>query len=180
MYKEARKKAGFSTEEAALRNNIAVRTLMKYESGEVTPPPDIVVKMSRMYQQPWLTQHYCRRCEIGKAYSYEVLNNVDLSISGILMSLKEEMEEALKVFPRMLKVTRNKQSREEFENQEWEDFIRAMNEWIDLEHNIECLKIAFNKFMDVSELIKAHNEKCIAKHYVLEGELECIAQRQKR
>lgn len=177
MYKEARKMAGFSTEEAALRTNVAVRTLMKYESGDITPSPDVVVKMSRMYHQPWLTQYYCRRCEIGKAYSYEALNNVDLSISGILMSLQEETEEALKVFPRMLKVTRNKKTREDFEDQEWNDFVTAMGEWIDLEHNIECLKIAFNKFMDVADLIKVHNEKCIKRHYVLEGEFQCLVQR---
>ncbi len=168
MYKETRKQAGFSTEEAALRIGVAVRTLMKYESGEISPPPDVVVKMSRMYHQPWLTQYYCRRCEIGKTYSYEILTNVDLSMSGILMSLQQETEEALKVFPTMLKVTRNKKSREDFTDKEWKDFKKAMQGWLDLEHNIECLKVAFNKFMDVSELIKAHNEKCIKRNYVKE------------
>ncbi len=177
MYKEARKMAGFSTEEAALRTNVAVRTLMKYESGDIKPSPDIVLKMAKMYKQPWLTQHYCKQCEIGQAYSYEVLNNVDLSISGILMSLQDEMEEAIKVFPKMRKVVRNKNVREDFTEDEWNDFIISMGEWIDLEHNIECLKIAFNKFMDVAELIKIHNEKCIKKHYVLEEELKCLVQR---
>lgn len=175
MYKEARKKAGFSTEEAALRNNIAVRTLMKYESGAIKPPPDIVVKMSKMYRQPWLTQYYCRECEIGKSYSYEVLNNVDLSIAGILMSLQEETEEAVKVFPKIRKIVKNKNIKEDFSNEELKEFIEAIHEWIDLEHNIECLKIALNKFVDVSGLIEEHNLKCIKKHYVIkeERELEC-------
>jgi formiminotetrahydrofolate cyclodeaminase len=84
------------------------------------------------------------------------------------MSLQQETEEALKVFPTMLKVTRNKKSREDFTDKEWKDFKKAMQGWLDLEHNIECLKVAFNKFMDVSELIKAHNEKCIKRNYVKE------------
>lgn len=47
MYAGARKGAGLSIEEAAFQIHIAPRTLVKYEHGESTPGPDVVLAMSR-------------------------------------------------------------------------------------------------------------------------------------
>lgn len=69
MYKEARKKAGLSIEEAAYRLNIAPRTLCKYESGELNVPPDMALKMSQIYGMPELAPWHCaKRCAIGRVF----------------------------------------------------------------------------------------------------------------
>lgn len=168
MYREARKKCNLSIEEAAFRLNISSRTLINYESGDTTPSPDIALAMSRLYKQPFLTQIYCKECcGIGKAYSYSVLDNVNLSIESVLLSLQEEAVEAMEVLPDMLRLIRNKKSRYDFADSDWRWFVKGLQEWLDLEHNIECLKISFNRFADMEKLIQEHNAKCIARHYSL-------------
>lgn len=167
MYKNARKKAGLSIEEAAYKLNVATRTLSNYECGQTVPPSEVVLAMSRVYGEPFVTQLYCKECcAIGKAYSYEVLNNVNLSLESVLISLQEELEEAIEVLPTLLKLVRNKRCKEDFNQEEWREVIRSLHEWLDLEHNIVCLKIAFNKFSDVSLFIQQHNSKCIQRNYV--------------
>ena len=167
MYKIARKKVGLSIEEAAFKLNVANRTLSNYESGETVPSPEVALAMSREYKQPFITQLYCKECcAIGKAYSYEVLNNVNLTVESVLMSLQQELEEAIEVLPDLIRLVRNKRVREDFSEEEWDQVVKSLHEWLDLEHNIECLKIAFNNFSDVSPFIQQHNLKCVNRHYV--------------
>ncbi|AMA74032.1 MULTISPECIES: helix-turn-helix domain-containing protein [Aneurinibacillus] len=86
MFKDARKRAGLSIEEAAFRVNVAPRTLCKYEAGETVPGPDVVPGMSQEYRRPDMTQRYCREhCPIGQRYSYIHLNNVSTNFSDIWM-----------------------------------------------------------------------------------------------
>lgn len=167
MYKDSRKKAGLSIEEAAARLHISPRTLSNYEDSKTIPSPEVILSMSKEYKQPFITKLYCKECcAIGKCYSYEILNNVDLDLSSVLMSLQTEVNEAMQVLPKMSKLIRNKKHREDFSKEEWKEFIKSLHEWIDLEHNIECLKVVFNEFSDVTTIIQEHNEKCIKKHYV--------------
>lgn len=167
MYKEARKRAGLSIEEAAFRLHIGTRTLIKYEAGETIPPPEVVLEMSRLYRVPWMTQHYCREhCAIGRAYSYEVLTGVNLDPASVMLKLVGEMAEAQAVLQRMLELVVNKNRREDFTSSEWNEFTRLLGEFLDVEHNIECLKISLGYWCDVAELIKAHNEKCWQRGYI--------------
>jgi transcriptional regulator with XRE-family HTH domain len=168
MYREARKKCSLSLEEAAFKLNISARTLSNYESGDTVPSADVVLAMSKLYRQPFLTQVYCRECcGIGRAYSYLVLDNVNSSIESVLLSLQGEAGEAMEMLPDMLKIIRNKYKRADFTEGDWLWFLKGIQEWLDLEHNIECLKIAFNRFTDVEYLIREHNEKCIERHYCI-------------
>lgn len=167
MYAEARKKAGLSIEEAAFQIHIAPRTLIKYERGESTPGPEVVLAMSKIYKRPWMTQFYCKEhCAIGQAYSYEVLNNVNLDPPSIMLKLIGEMSEAQAVLNKMLSLAVNKNSRSDFKEQEWNEFIMCLQEFLDVEHNIETLKIALNQWTDMSEQIQKHNKKCIERGYV--------------
>lgn len=171
MYSEARKAVGMSIEEAAFQVHIAPRTLIKYEHGETVPGPDVVLGMSKAYKKPWLTQIYCKHyCAIGQAYSYEVLNNVNLDPPSIMLKLIGEMKEAQAVLNRMLELAVNKNSREDFSQPEWSEFTKCLGEFLDVEHNIECLKISLGNWCDVSELIRQHNQKCLDKGYVKEKE----------
>ncbi len=166
-YKEARKKAGLSLEEAAFRIHVGTRTLSKYEAGENVPPPEVVLAMSRLYREPWMTQLYCRRdCAIGQAYSYEVLDRVNLDPASILLKLVGELKEAEAVLGRLLELAVNKNAREDFSQAEWAEFVAKLQEFLDVEHNIEVLKISLGRWCDVSELIEAHNRKCRERGYV--------------
>lgn len=166
MYRSARKLSGISIEEAAFRLHIAPRTLCKYEAGETTPPPEVVLEMSSIYGQSEMTQRYCRECPIGRKYSYEVLNNVNMDPASVLMKLASEYREAGQVLDRLQEVTVNKNRREDFTDLEWQEYVQGLHELLDLEHNIECLKLTLGKWCDISELVEQHNNKCLERGYI--------------
>jgi transcriptional regulator with XRE-family HTH domain len=166
MYRDARKKVGLSIEEASFQLHIAPRTLCKYEAGETLPPPGIVLAMCRLYCEPWMTQIYCQRdCAIGRAYSYEVLDRVNLDPASILLKLVGELKEAEAVLGRLLELAVNKNTREDFSQAEWSEFVAELQEFLDVEHNIETFKISLGRWCNVSELIQAHNQKCCERGY---------------
>lgn len=167
MYKSARKGEGLSINSAASGLFIAPRTLSKYESGELVPPPEVVLGMSRLYRVPGMTQRYCRKCcAIGRAYSYEVLDNVNMDPATVLLKLVSEYREAGQVLDRMMELTVNRTSRKDFNDSEWHEYIRCMLEFLDLEHNIECLKVSISNWCDVGVLVEEHNQKCRDRGYV--------------
>lgn len=167
MYRGAREAAGLSREEASFRLHIGSRTLSNYESGETTPPPDVALAMSREYRVPWMTQLYCKEhCAIGHAYSYDVLNNINLDPPTVLLKLLGEMKEAEEVLNQMMLITVNKNRREDFTPEEWTQFINCLQEFFDVEHCIETFKISLGRWCDVSELIHNHNQKCWQRGYI--------------
>jgi len=166
MYKRARNKRKMSLEEASFRCHIGRRTLCKYEAGESIPPPDVVLRMSEVYQEPILTQRYCRECPIGQKYSYEVLDNVNLDPATVLLKLISEYREAGQVLDRLLELTVNKNSRQDFTDDEWQEYMQGLHEFLDVEHNIECLKLALGMWCDMAELVEQHNQKCRDRGYV--------------
>ncbi|MBE3586538.1 MAG: helix-turn-helix domain-containing protein [Thermoanaerobacter sp.] len=167
MYMEAREAAGMTQKEAAERLHIGIRTLRAYELGDVVPSPEIVLEMSRIYRRPDLTMRYCRGvCAIGRAYSYEVLDAVNIDLAHIVLKLSEELEEARAMLNKAMRLVINKQSRSDFTEQEWREFEQAMHEFLDAEHAVEVLKIALGRMTDVSGLVEAHNKKCRERGYV--------------
>lgn len=175
MYKDARKQANLPIEEAAFRVHVAPRTLSKYEAGETVPPPEVVLAMSREYRQPEMTLTYCRQnCAIGKAYGYEVLNAVDTSMVTVLAKLMDEMDEARGLLGRAMALAINRMEREAFTDGEWREFSGAVLEFLDVEHNIEVLKLALGRICDVSELIEMHNKKCRDSGYTKEKPLKAV------
>lgn len=166
MYREYRKNAALTVEEAAARIHIGSRTLNKYEAGDGIPTPDVVLGMAKVYGVPWLTQIYCKECcAIGQAYSYEILDNVNLDPASIMLKLITEMQEAQDSLSRLLQLAVNKNSMSDFKPEEWREFCSCLHEFLDVVHNIETLKISLGKWCDVSELIGQHNRKCIDKGY---------------
>lgn len=110
-YREGRKFAGLTIEESAFRFHIAPRTLSKYESGDIVPPPEVVLQMSREYRQPEMTLRYCHEnCAIGKAYGYEVLDAVDTNPVTVLAKLMDEMSEAQDMLGRAMGLAINKKA----------------------------------------------------------------------
>ncbi len=163
----AREASGYSRSKLAEKVGVSARSIESYEVNGNVPPPDIVLAVSRICKVPWLTQKYCRwHCAIGKAYSYEVLNNVNIDPASVLLKLTGEMFEAQAVLQRMLELAVNKNSRSDFTDQEWQEFKKYLHEFLDVEHNVETLKISLGQWCDVSELVREHNDKCYKHGYI--------------
>lgn len=147
--------------------HLSPRTIEAYETEKQVPSPDTVLAISKCLKLPWLTQLYCKwHCAIGQAYSYEVLTAVNLDPATVLLKLVGEMAEAQAVLERMLELTVNKNDRECFTEVEWAEFTRCLQEFLDVEHNVECLKITLGQWCDVSELVSQHNSKCWQRGYI--------------
>lgn len=171
MYRDAREATGMSREEAAFRLHVGTRTLAYYEAQERLPGPDVVLEMCREYNQPDLTLRYCRECcPIGRTYSYEMLNNIDASLPAVIIKLISELREAMSAVDALLELTVNKRTKADFTEMEWAQFIDAVQEFLDVEHNIEVLKLAIEGLTIeptlVPELIAQHNQKCRDHGYV--------------
>jgi transcriptional regulator with XRE-family HTH domain len=173
MYKEARKRAKLSIEEAAPRLHIATRTLCNYESGASMASPETALAMSREYNSPALTMLYCRKeCAIGKAYAYEILNNVDLHPAAIINKYRQENREANEAIEQLAIVMLNKTTRCSCTPEELAQIHRLALELLDLQHVIETLKLRLWDYCEVDQLVKEHNSKCLKKRYYDPGKTD--------
>jgi len=59
-----------------------------------------------------------------------------------------------------------KQGAQDCTEAELKELHRCAHEMLDVEHVIETLKLRLWDFLDVSELVRDHNLKCLEKHYV--------------
>jgi len=169
MYKNARKAAGLCIDEAAFRLHIASRTLCKYEAGENTPGPDVVLGMSREYRRPDMIQRYCREnCAIGRSHGYEVLNAIDTNPSAVLMKLMNKIDDSHQDLKVLARVLVNKRSRDDFTDDEWAYLSEAAQKLFDIEHNIAILRTVFFSLDQegTAILVAVHNQKCWDKGYV--------------
>jgi len=88
MYREARNRAKLSREESAHRLYIGTRTLADYESGRTIAPPDVVMRMATVYQEPELPADYCSKiCPIGQVLAHS-LDRSEFAVT-VLRVLKE-------------------------------------------------------------------------------------------
>ncbi|AVX21632.1 Helix-turn-helix [Carboxydocella sporoproducens DSM 16521] len=171
-----RKERKVTRTELGRKVGLSPRTIESYETGKQVPPPDVVMIISKYLRIPWLTQEYCKRhCAIGQKYSYVMLTGVNLDPASIMLKLISEMKEAEAVLHRMLEILVNKNGREDFLPAEWDEFIECLHEFLDVEHNIETLKISLGEWCDVSELIQQHNNKCWQKGYLRKNEAALAA-----
>lgn len=147
---------------------ISTESLGCYERGVRDPSPGMVVELADIYKEPFLTQRYCRyNCAIGQAYSYEILDNIDLdNLSNIALKLLEEHRESHDVLAEILVLITNKRTKKDFTDYEYERLKKNVHELLDTEHTIEIFKIALNKFIDMKEMIAEHNRKCRERGYV--------------
>ena len=71
MLRTARNKAKLTREEAAHRIYVGSRTLADYELGRTIAPPDVVMKMAEVYEEPTLPADYCAKvCPIGQVLAH--------------------------------------------------------------------------------------------------------------
>ncbi len=141
---------------------ISIESLGCYERGIREPSPDMVIELADIYKELFLTQKYCKfNCAIGQAYSYEILDSIDLKA----LKLLEEHRESYEVLAETIILIVNKETKEDFTADELEKLKKNVHELLDTEHTIEIFKIALNKFIDMKEMIAEHNQKCRQRGY---------------
>ena len=170
-YQTPRENKGFT------RNNVAdllidrgveisTESLGCYERGIRDPSPSMVKELAEIYEEPFLTQKYCKyNCSIGQAYSYEILDNIDTNLSSIALKLLEEHRESSELLEETLTLIVNKRSIKDFSNEQINKLKFNVHELLDVEHTIEIFKIALNKFFNMEDMIQEHNQKCIDHGY---------------
>jgi transcriptional regulator with XRE-family HTH domain len=135
MLKSARKKAGISREEASFRLHIGCRTLADYEAGKTTAPPDVVLKMAEVYDQPDLPADYCANlCPIGQifAHSFEKTN-----LAVTVLRVLQEFNQVEKLKDRLISIASDGRLTVD-EKPEFENILREV---VELEKQIGELKI---------------------------------------
>lgn len=170
-YQSAREKACLTREKVvsllATRGiEKSTESLASYERGIRDPSPEIVLELAEIYNHPFLTQEYCKySCAIGERFSYQILDNIENSISTTALKLMQEHQESFNVLPEILGLIINKKDKKDFTEMEYERLKVCMHGLLDTEHTIEIFKIAMSRFLDMREMIQEHNEKCISRGY---------------
>lgn len=148
MFRAARNAAGLSREEAAQKLYIGSRTLADYESGRTIAPPDVVMRMAEVYQEPELTADYCSKvCPIGQVLAHSVERS-ELAVT-VLRVLKEFADvEQLK--DRLIHIAADGK----LCRQEQAEFAAIMREMVELERWICELKyFALRQGIDVEDIM---------------------------
>jgi len=148
MLRTARNKAGITREEAAHRLYIGTRTLADYELGKTIVPPDVVMRMSEVYQEPGLTADYCSKiCPIGQVLAHS-LDRSEFAVT-VLRVLKEFADvERLK--DNLVSIA----SDGELHQHEVDEFETIMKEMVELERQISELKFfALRHGVDVQDIM---------------------------
>jgi transcriptional regulator with XRE-family HTH domain len=150
MLKAARNAAGLSREEAAHRLHVGSRTLACYELGETLAPPDVVMGMSRVYDDPTLPADYCASiCPIGQVLAHSI-NRSEFAIT-VLRLLKEfadveQLKDALVHIASDGRVNPH----------EVEEFTSILKELVELERQIGELKFfALRQGIEIGEIMPA-------------------------
>lgn len=148
MLRAARNAAKLSREEAAHRLYIGTRTLADYELGRTVAPPDVVMRMAEVYQEPALTADYCSKvCPIGQVLAHTV-NRSEFAVT-VLRVLKEfaDVKEMLDDLVRIA-------SDDQVNPHEVDEFKMIMKEIVELERQIGELKFfALRQGIDVKEIM---------------------------
>lgn len=145
---------------------ISTESLGCYERGIRDPSPMMVKELAEIYKEPFLTQKYCKyNCSIGQAFSYEILDEVDLTLSNVCLKLLEEHRESSELLEETIMMIANKRTIDDFKTEQIKTLKFNVHELLDVEHTIEIFKIALNKFFNMEEMIQEHNQKCIDHGY---------------
>lgn len=174
MYRPARENRDIGRDAAAFGLHIGSRTLSDYETGKTTPPPDVVLGMSRLYHNPQMVPKYCHEfCAIGQALGYEDLNAIDTNPSAVLSKLTTKIEDSETEIKFLSRLMVNKRSRDDFTTDEWLALSGSVQNLFDIEHNIAIFRMIVLGMLDIEEtahLVAAHNQKCRDRGYVRKEE----------
>ena len=150
MLKAARNAAGLSREEAAHHLYIGSRTLADYESGRTVAPPDVVMRMAELYQEPALTADYCAKvCPIGQVLAHTV-NKTEFATT--VVRILKEFADVKGLLDNLICIAANGQ----VDPHEEAEFAAIVREMIDLERQIGELKFfALRQGVEIEDIMPA-------------------------
>lgn len=148
MFRAARNAAGLSREEAAQKLYIGSRTLADYESGRTIAPPDVVMRMAEVYQEPTLPADYCATvCPIGQVLAHSIERS---EFAVTVLRVLKEFADVEKLKEQLIDIAADGK----ISPHEEEDFRAIMKEMIELERWIGELKyFALRHGIDVEEIM---------------------------
>ena len=115
---------------------ISADRIAKIESGKVQVQPDEVKKMSEVYGQPALCNHFCtNECEIGKKYVPEV--KLDTSLSQIVLEILSSLNSLQKSKERLIEISVDGV----IADSEVPDFIAIQKELDNISVTVNALKL---------------------------------------
>ncbi len=137
IYQVLREECGLSREEAEKRLVfITADRIVKIESGRVQAQPDEVKKMSEVYGQPALCNHFCtKECEIGKKYVPEV--KLDTNLSQIVLEILSSLNSLQKGKERLIEISVDGV----IADSEIPDFIEIQKELDNISMTVNALKL---------------------------------------
>jgi transcriptional regulator with XRE-family HTH domain len=125
IYRDARKKRNISLEKAAEMFNLSTRTLSYYESGDMPVPADIVVAMSKLYNDPLLMPQHCRMaCPIGKICILDIGETNSYQLTVQFVKEFQDVQDRLKRFIEIL----SDGEVQDIEKPDWMDILRNIEE----------------------------------------------------
>lgn len=128
LLETGRKMAGLSQEELAAKIPVNVRTLRRYESGELETPDEIMLKVANMARCPMLIYKHMRT---KYKISEEILPELaEMTLSQAVVSLLHELQdlEDKRVVPQLLMLVADGH----IDPREEQDFSRIMAELNDV------------------------------------------------
>jgi len=127
IYKNARKVAGLTQEQAAEQLYISVRSLAEYEAGRTIPPDDVVCRMVEVYKAKHLAYlHLKQSTEVGRRFLPE-LHILDLPRS--VLRLQKEVADVNGIHREMVEVVCDGMV-EEHEHETWQSIEKELMEMI--------------------------------------------------
>ena len=167
MYKAARNKAGLSAEAASFRLHIGRRTLINYEGGSSTIPPEVVLKMAEEYEQPSLCAKHCsKNCPIGQKFAQDV-EEKELEVA-VLRLLKNHTDVRL-IRDRLTEIAEDGI----IDSEEMPDFENIMEELLGLERSIMAMKLLAAKVLPLDKMIQREKEKTSKRANRMEAVKKC-------
>ncbi len=157
MFRCARNKAGLSREEAACRLYIGSRTLADYESGRTIAPPDVVMRMSEVYQEPTLPADYCSKvCPIGQVLAHRIERS---EFAVTVLRVLKEFADVERMKDSLIQIAADG----EISPHEVNEFEIIMKEMIELEKQICELKyFALKHGIEVEDIMPEKDKKITA------------------
>ena len=150
MLKKARNATKLSREEAAHRIFVGTRTLADYELGRTIAPPDVVMKMAQVYQEPALPADYCAKvCPIGQVLAHCVERS---EFAVTVLRLLKEFTDVEHLRDNLIHIA----SDGKINPHEVDEFTAIMRELVELERQIGELKFfALRHGIEIDEIMPA-------------------------
>lgn len=127
IYRNARKAAGLTQDEAAEKLFISTRSLLEYEAGRTTPPDDVVCRMVEIYGDRSLAyMHLKQSNEVGRSFLPD-LHILDLPRS--VLKLQKEVKDVTDINPEIVDVACDGEI-EEHEHETWQNIEKEILEMV--------------------------------------------------